>query len=133
MDTNFINALKNRKASIEKELDHINGLLVIYTNDGVVENTMVVADASPKLKVKPKAKPKSKRSSPIKDQIISIINSLGGKAYVAQVTEEYTKLHPDKDRKAINGTVRNYIHILKSEKVLRDELVDKKYLYHLQE
>jgi hypothetical protein len=126
MKTTIIDTLIARKECIMKELEHINGLLDIYTSQEI--------DGSSKGGLeKNNTKILIKKTSKVtnKDYILDIISKLGGSASVKQVYDEFVKLNEGTNIKSIHNTVRNYIHILKKEGILEAENIEgtNKFIY----
>lgn len=123
MDKTYLDALKQRKTELLRELNHIDGILKFYPD----EYSQPKSENIEKVKVRTDV-----RNMTVKDRVIAIIKNLGGSAYVSDVANELKKLYPDRDDKSINNQVRNYLHILKKEDKLKPEMKGhNKYLYHV--
>lgn len=126
MNTLIVNALVARKESLKKELDLIDELLHLYKSsdsDNAINLNKDVQDSQ---------KPYKRTSKGTKkDVILKIIEGLGGSASVKQVFDEYIKRNDGTNVKAVHNTVRNYIHILKTEGVIEatNQEDSNKYIY----
>ena len=123
MDRTYINVLKKRKDELQNELDYINNILLLYSD---IQDIPVKSDSNRGIVTA------NKSNATVKETVIKIINDLGGEIYVSDLSRELQKLYPERKAKAINNQARNYVHILKNEKILVAEQQGKnKWLYRI--